>query len=327
MSASNVGSVQAEAAAWVARLDGRAPAADERSKFDDWIGRSPAHSIAYEEALRTWRDLAAMRGSDEYRALLGQPTLRERIVSTLHAPRWAAVAVGSAALATIVWLALSLDASPFLHRPTQVTTQVAEVRETTLPDGTRVVLGAESQLSFDVRAKARRATVVGGDAYFAVTRDPDRPFTVSIDDVQVRVVGTQFEIRRRSGEVSVAVAEGSVDVSQFSAAGTTVRLHRGEALTARSGLRVIRAVETADIASWRSGRLVYDNAELRDVVADANRYTRSRIVIADQQLAGLLVTTSFRTTQVDEMVETLQAALPLVAERQAGGDIVLRARQ
>ena len=50
----------------------------------------------------------------------------------------------------VVWLGFSLDAFSFLRRPTQVTTQVAEVRETTLPDGTRVVLGAESQLSFEV---------------------------------------------------------------------------------------------------------------------------------------------------------------------------------
>jgi transmembrane sensor len=65
---------------------------------------------------------------------------------------------------------------------------------------------------------------------------------------------------------------------------------------------------------------------LRDVVADANRYTRTHIVVADPQLEGLRLTTSFRTSQVDGMVETLQAALPLVAERQANGDIVLRAR-
>ncbi len=88
----------------------------------------------------------------------------------------------------------------------------------------------------------------------------------------------------------------------------------------------VRAVEPTDIAAWRSGRLVYDNAELSDIVADANRYARSRIVIADAQLESLRVTTSFRTSQVEGMVETLQAALPLVAERQADGDIVLRAR-
>ena len=316
-----------EAAAWVTQLEGRAPAADERARFDDWIGRSPTHASAYEEALRTWRDLAAMRESEQYRSLLGQPTLRERIVSGLRAPRWFAVAVGTAAVAAIVWLGISLDALPFLHRPTQVATQVAEVRETTLPDGTRVVLGAQSQLSFEVTQRVRRAAVVGGDAYFAVTHDAARPFTVSIDDVQVRVVGTQFEIRRRSGEVSVAVAEGTVDVSRTTATAAPVRLHRGEALTAGDNAPLaVRAIEPTDIAAWRSGRLVYDNAELRDVVADANRYARSRIVIADAQLESLRVTTSFRTSQVEGMIETLQAALPLVAERQAGGDVVLRAR-
>jgi transmembrane sensor len=319
--------VYEEAAAWVTQLEGRAPAADERARFDDWIGRSPTHASAYEEALRTWRDLAAMRESEQYRSLLGQPTLRERIVSGLRAPRWFAVAVGTAAVAAIVWLGISLDALPFLHRPTQVATQVAEVRETTLPDGTRVVLGAQSQLSFEVTQRVRRAAVVGGDAYFAVTHDAARPFTVTIDDVQVRVVGTQFEIRRRSGEVSVAVAEGTVDVSSTTATAAPVRLHRGEALTAGDNAPLaVRAIEPTDIAAWRSGRLVYDNAELRDVVADANRYARSRIVIADAQLESLRVTTSFRTSQVEGMIETLQAALPLVAERQAGGDVVLRAR-
>jgi transmembrane sensor len=106
-----------------------------------------------------------------------------------------------------------------------------------------------------------------------------------------------------------------------------VRLHRGEAVTAsRSAQLSVYAVEPADIAAWRSGRLLYDNAELRDVVADANRYARGRIVIADAQLEGLRVTTSFRTSQVEGMIETLQAVLPLVAERQADGQIVLHAR-
>jgi transmembrane sensor len=320
-----VSNVHDEAAAWVARLEGRAPAAHERAQFDAWIAASPAHAAAYEEALRTWHDLAAMRGNERYRALLGKPTLRERLVNGVPGPRWFAAAAGIAAFGAFAWLAVSLGVLPFQQRPTRVTTQLAEVRETTLPDGTHVVLGAQSQLSFEVTGNVRRATVVGGDAYFAVAHDAARPFTVSIDDVQVRVVGTQFEIRRRSGEVSVAVEEGTVDVSRTNTA--AVRLHRGEAVTAGGNAQLsVRAVEPADIAAWRSGRLLYDGAELRDVVADANRYARSRIVIADAQLERVRVTTSFRTSQVEGMIETLQAVLPLVVERQADGQIVLHAR-
>lgn len=319
-----MGSVHDEAAAWVAQLDGRAPTADERATFEDWIARSPAHAAAYEEALQTWRDLAAMRGSEQYRALLGKRTLRERMVSALRGPRWAAVAVGVASLVAVLWLGFP-GALPFLHRPTHVATQLAEIREMTLSDGTRIVLGAQSQLDFVVTGKMRRATVVAGDAFFAVAHDQSRPFIVSTGDYTVRVVGTQFEIRRRPDTVRVAVSEGQVAVRRVDTDDASV-LSSGAAWTARSGRVEIRPVDATDVGAWRSGRLVYDNAALRDIVADANRYARTRIVVADPQLETLRVTTSFRTSQIDGMVETLQAALPLVAEPQPNGDIVLRPR-
>lgn len=312
-----------EAAAWVAQLEGRAPAADERARFDEWLGRSPTHGAAYDEALRTWRDLAAMRDSEQYRALLGKPTLRERMVSAFRPPRWAAVAAGVVAIAAVAWLALSLDILPFLHRPTQVTTQAGEVREVTLPDGTRITLGAQSQIDFTVTSTTRGATVIAGDAFFAVAHDAARPFVVSVGDYTVRVVGTQFEIRRRPDSVRVAVSEGQVSVRRTDTNDFSTLLGGGVWTTADAE---VRPIDPTDVAAWRSGRLVYDNAELRDVVADANRYARRRIVIADAELERLRVTTSFRTSQIEGMIETLQAALPLVAERQADGDVVLRVR-
>jgi transmembrane sensor len=320
-----VDNVHDEAAAWVARLEGLAPGAHERATFDDWLARSPAHAAAYDAALRTWRDLAAMRSSERYRALLGRPTLRERLVGALRAPRLAAITVGVAAIVAVVWLGVAFDALPFLHRPTQVATQVAEVRETTLPDGTRIVLGAQSQIDFVVTGRTRHATVIAGDAFFAVAHDAGRPFIVSTGDYTVRVVGTQFEIRRRPDAVRVAVSEGRVAVARADASDASV-LSGGSAWTAAASGVEIRPVDAADVGAWREGRLVYDNAALREIVADANRYTRSHIVVVDPQLQALRLTTSFRTSQIDGMVETLEAALPLVAERGANGDILLRAR-
>jgi transmembrane sensor len=319
-----VSNVHEEAAAWVAQLEGRAPAADERARFDDWLGR-PGHAAAYDQALRAWRDLAAMRGSEQYRALLGEPTVRERIISALRTPRWVAVAAGTAAVVMAVWLGYSLDVLPFLHPPTQVATQLAEVREVTLPDGTRIALGAQSQIDFVVTRKRRHATVIAGEAFFAVAHDPARPFIVSSGDWTVRVVGTQFEIRKLADTVRVAVSEGTVAVKRLDTDDAAWVL-TGTAWTAGTDSREIRPVDAMDVGAWRSGRLVYDNARLSDIVADANRYTRARIVVADPQLETLRLTTSFRTSQIEGMIETLQAALPLEAERQANGDIVLRAR-
>jgi transmembrane sensor len=318
-------SVQDEAAAWVARLEGRSPAAAERAAFEDWIGRGPNHAAAYAEALQTWRDLAAMRRMEQYRQLLGRPTLRERLVGVLRSRRPAFALAGLAAIVAVVWLAFSLDALPFLHRPTHVATQVAEVRELTLPDGTRIALGAESQIDYVVTRRKRSATVISGDAFFAVVHDSARPFTVATGEYTVRVVGTQFEIRRRPGTVRVAVSEGRVAVGRAGERDASV-LPSGAAWTADESGVEVHPVDAFDVGAWRRGRLFYDNTMLRDIVADANRYTRTRIVIADPQLEVLRLTTSFRTSQIDGMIETLQAALPLVAERQANGDIQLRAR-
>jgi transmembrane sensor len=104
-------------------------------------------------------------------------------------------------------------------------------------------------------------------------------------------------------------------------------LPSGAAWTADESGVEVHPVDAFDVGAWRRGRLFYDNTMLRDIVADANRYTRTRIVIADPQLEVLRLTTSFRTSQIDGMIETLQAALPLVAERRANGEILLRARQ
>jgi transmembrane sensor len=321
--------VRQEAAAWVVRLGGRVPTPDEIPEFDAWLRSNPHHAIAYDDASRTWRDLAAMRQSEHYGKLLGTPTLRERIVSALNVPRWAIAAGSVAAAAVVAWLVLGSDALRFFNDTKRVETRVAEIHDLTLPDGSQVSVGARSQFDFEITREQRRATIIDGDAFFSVTKDPARPFYVTVGDVQVKVVGTQFEVRRRGDDVSVAVLEGIVEVTRRDGdAAQVLHLRRGEAVTAGPGAGgAVHAVNTEDVGAWRSGRLVYDNVELRDVIADANRYGRTRIVIADSQVASLRITTSFRASQVDGLIETLQNALPLAVERQPGGDILLRARE
>lgn len=316
--------VKAEAAAWVTRLGGRMPSGTEAAELEEWLGRSPAHAVAYNEALRTWRDMAAMGQREQYRHLLGEPTLRERLVSATRAPRWAVAVTAVAAVASMAWVVTTRDGL-FLRTP-HIATQVAEVRDETLPDGTVITLGAQSRLDYEFTSQARRATLTGGDAFFAVSKDAARPFIVSVDDVRIEVVGTQFEVRRRSEGVSVAVAEGIVEVSQ--PATDPVRLQRGEAVMAvKRAQPTIQPVSARDIAAWRDGRLVYDNATLGDLVADVNRYGTTRITIEDPRLANERITSSFRATEVEGVLETLQLALPLTVERQSDGDIVLRARR
>ena len=322
--------VQDEAAAWVMRLEGHTPTAPERDELQAWLERSPAHASVFAQTRQAWRDLAAMRQDPEYARLLGGPTLRERIVAGWPAFARNGVLATAAGVALVGLMVAGIRYfAPFL-RQGQLETHLAEVRGESLPDGSRVTLGAVSRFTYQYTAAERHVTLSGGDAFFAVTKDASRPFYVTTGDISVRVLGTQFEIRRRADEVSVAVADGVVEVSRETATSTPEvhLLHRGESLIAYHAQPVaaVRKVAAQEVGAWRMGRLVYDDVELSEVIADANRYSRDRIVIEDSDLAHMRVTTSFRTSQVDAMIETLQEALPLTAERRADGDILLRAR-
>lgn len=264
----------------------------------------------------------------EAAAWVARPTFRERLIGALRVPRWAIGATAVTAAAAVAWVITTRDGL-FSRDPNQVATQVAEVRELTLPDGSQVTVGAQSKLEYAFTPDARRVTMDDGDAFFSVTKDAARPFFVVIDGVQIKAVGTQFEVRERAEGVSVAVVEGDVEVSRpDSGEAEIVSLHRGETVIADyAAVDPVRNVSPDDVGAWRAGRLVYDNVELRDVVADANRYINAKITIQDAELATERITTSFRTTQVEGMLETLQSALPLSADRQINGDIVLHTRR
>jgi transmembrane sensor len=321
--------IQSEAAAWVARALDRPASEEERQALAAWRRRSAAHDTAYIQAEQTWRDLASMGAQAQYNALLGAPTWRERLVSSLQSSRGAWLGAGVAAAAAVVgiglWHAPASDVQP---RPTEA--RSVAVRETLLPDGSRVTLGPGARMDVQFAVDARRVTLVGGDAFFSVTKDPARPFFVSVERVQIRVVGTQFEVRERSDAVSVAVAEGTVELSRPDQPTIAVRkLTRGETgVAARAGrLVAVQQVDPDAIGAWRDGRLVYDDVELRDVIADANRYTQARIVIADEAIANVRVTTAYPTSQVDQMLDTLERAFPIEVERLKDGGTVLHARR
>jgi transmembrane sensor len=69
--------------------------------------------------------------------------------------------------------------------------------------------------------------------------------------------------------------------------------------------------------------LEYVDAPLRDIVADANRYSSEPIVIADEQLANVRVSVTYRSDHVPEMLSALSQSLTIDVEQAAGGGVVL----
>jgi transmembrane sensor len=136
-------------------------------------------------------------------------------------------------------------------------------------------------------------TLLRGEAFFQVARDPARPFTVQAETLIVTVTGTAFDVGFTDRSYAVTVASGAVRVEHAGAAGTReVALSPGQRLVIdrRTDDAIQTAVAAKDIAPWRTGRLVVEDAALPDVVDAIRRYHRGAVLVMSRSLRKRRVT-------------------------------------
>ena len=152
-----------------------------------------------------------------------------------------------------------------------------------------------------------------GQAIFDVVHDARRPFVVEAGDRLVRDVGTQFDVRKRAGDLTVTVARGHVEVGPE---GSTqpVLLGPGQRLEIGTvGPAQLTAVDPAETFSWRAGRLVYRAQPLAEVVADLNRQFVEQTAIADPDLGKLPITGVIVLDNPRAVMTRLSLMLPIKA--------------
>jgi len=321
--------VQREAAFWLSLIETGKPSEADTARFEQWLDEDPANAEAYDEIARLWRDSATLTHLGE----LERPQARMR--PTQGKDGWRMAGMATAAV-LLIGLALTL-LRPFERAPEAIyATDIGEIREIVLADGSELTLGPKSRLEVAFAEAERRVMLETGETFFTVVVDAARPFVVAADGTTIRVVGTRFNVHEGPRGITVAVAEGQVEVETTTGPEHTTsdhppieqrrRLDAGEKAVASAarGLVSIERVPPDLPGAWRQGRLVYRDATLAEVIADANRYSRTPIAIGSAELAELRVFGTFRTDEIARMIADLEESLPVVAERSGEGGIVLQ---
>lgn len=142
-----------------------------------------------------------------------------------------------------------------------------------LPDGTAVMLNAESSISYPTAftGKSRNVTITG-EAYFEVAKNKRMPFIVSFGDQKVEVLGTHFNIRAyREQPGKTTLLEGSVKISTGNE--KQLLVPGQQALYDTNAQKFdIKAVDTEDIISWKNGLFLFDNSDLDQVMLELKRW-------------------------------------------------------
>jgi transmembrane sensor len=203
-------------------------------------------------------------------------------------------------------------------------TAVGQRDSVRLPDGSTVVLAPGSVLTVASGfGDAAREVTLEGAAYFDVTHDDARPFTVHAAAADIRDIGTAFSVKTvADGGVAVAVTQGIVALGARASTATPVELHAGDrGLVAAGAVAVTRGVVTGDDVAWTQGALRYRDATLAEVRADLQRWYGLDVRVTDSAMAQRTITAAFRGEPVARVIEAL--ALTLGAAVEQRGDTVL----
>lgn len=308
---------------WYARVVGRDLDAAEQQDLASWLDADPSHLAAYERAQILWSKLEHV---DPEQLQRSRTAFRATQRHFSYKPiAWIGTAI-AAMLLILVYRPFSTEAPTLLD----YATKIAEVRDIKLKDGSVISLGAASRVTVALEDDHRSAHLIAGEAWFDVAGAPDRPFSVDAGALTVLVHGTQFSVSRVASMSEVRVAEGVVAVTPARTESTSDqsrRLRAGEQLTGNhDGLSEVTAVDPKQVGAWREGRLIYVNAALSRILADADRYYAGSINVASANVGQMTLSVVLDANDTETMLAALQAALPIQVERQTDGLIRISER-
>ena len=223
-----------------------------------------------------------------------------------------------------------------------VSTAAGELKQLTLPDGSKVTLGAKTEIAVQYGQCMRTILLNSGEALFDVAHDPKCPFIVIAGDGAITAVGTEFSVRRTLDRVTVQVAEGAVNVQPRDALASVpwpkdsgvpniswpdAKLAQGQEVTYR-GNESRTPVESEDsrvATEWLDGRREYHHEPLSYLIADINRYVEEPIEI-DPEVGELQFSGLVYESQVKTFLQDLEIIFPVKVSRSAQNHILIQPR-
>ncbi|MCD8741066.1 FecR domain-containing protein [Mucilaginibacter roseus] len=179
-------------------------------------------------------------------------------------------------------------------------TTAAKTKVVLLADGTRVTLNANSTLRYPDDFNAdKREVYLTGEAYFEVFHDENKPFVIHSGKLLTHVLGTTFTVSaypQLASPLNVTVLTGKVAVKHQQANALAV-LTRGQSATMNQGktqFELTKLKNPEDAIAWIDDKLIFENADLKQVATVLSNKFGVNIIIKDKQLANQRITAIFQ---------------------------------
>ena len=211
-------------------------------------------------------------------------------------------AAAAAAVAVILLAGgvTTVSLSKRLAQPLTVITHLGERSQVVLPDGTKVWLNSASSVEYVAPFFSRERRVkMDGEAYFEVQHDAQAPFVVSTNGLDIKVLGTRFNIRNDDNDhrITTVLLEGAVKAYASGDEKAAVRLRPSQQLVfdTRTGAMRLTDEPSADRSiNWIDGRFCFEHDTFAEIVAELKRYYNVDVRFMDDALRSERFSGDFR---------------------------------
>ena len=297
----------------------------ENSLLEKWLSDSEANQQYFGQMQRLWQKTALVQGDfsqtidveaalTRTRTKIQQTAVKGKARIVNMRPWLTGIAASILLAAAAIWF----FQHPGLEKPVVLATFENSFRDT-LSDGSAVALNAHSSISatFD---KKKRHVKMRGEAFFEVAKNPDKPFIIDVNRVEVTVIGTRFNIDNRSDstKVVVSVEEGRVRV-QFGS--QIVFLNAGEqaSVDCSSGA-ILRSnvLPAGNVKAWFDRRFVFDDVPLSEVIPILEKVYSVKIDLKNIDLGNCRLFTRFNDEPIERVMLLIAETFSLTIESSKG---------
>lgn len=204
----------------------------------------------------------------------------------------------------------------------QIITVIAEngqISKIVLPDSSTVWLNSGSSIRYNNQYGIdNRNMTLSGQAYFDVSKNKQLPFIVSCRDIDVKALGTKFDVSSYPDETetSVVLETGRVELSKVESKQLICRLSPGEraVFDATGQSAMITATDASEYTNWKSGLLIFHDAPMDEVIRKLSRKYDIEVEVKNPRVLKSVFTARFKNESLDNIAELMEFTCKINAE-------------
>jgi ferric-dicitrate binding protein FerR (iron transport regulator) len=301
----------------------------ENMIFQDWINHSPQNQKIFLQIEQLWKKSKGVGDYYNINQEYAWDIIRKKITKK---PRQVILqsVLKIAAVVAIAYLLGGFTMYLIQPKPQQGISESKEISvkaplgsktEIELSDGTKVWLNSGSEVRYPtIFDRTKRDIYLTGEAFFDVEKNKEAPFFVHTDDVEIKVLGTSFNVKSYPEEdlVETTLVEGVINMNkkgssqvlQLKPKEKATFIKNIEKLPGEERFIVTENIDTELYSSWKSGKLVFKREKFGDLMVKLERWYNVHITVGNKKLHEERITGAFENESIEQALEALKISVP-----------------